>query len=295
MRRAAKPPAPLSPYTVTDSPVARAKRSATSCPFFPPPLIDVVPVDIYRCAAWRANDEGRVVPPSVPISGRSVSSAASRQQSLSSYPAGRSQLSYFHRYRSTHHSKFAPVPSMEPRSWHILLYLRPLQGERLGERCLVIGIQIHQLLHFFGRSRQQERPIRLFVGRVDAFFVDSGAQPTRAQKRHLHRVLPKFHPRDRMPAEKMHAMKLIFSVVVLGKEVDKPRAAQSQQMGFELARRLLVSLSFLHDQRVLLLLSLLEREAHIPFLVPPAAGQSRVGLQIHFRIERAQGHHEGIS
>src|SRR2546428_8553956 len=123
MRRAAKPPAPLSPYTVTDSPVARAKRSATSCPFFPPPLIDVVPVDIYRCAAWRANDEGRVVPPSVPISGRSASSAASRQQSLSSYPAGRSQLSYFHRYRSTHHSKFAPVPSMEPRSWHILTLL----------------------------------------------------------------------------------------------------------------------------------------------------------------------------
>src|SRR2546425_9905351 len=295
MSRARQTPTPLGPHRVTEL-ACRAGETLSNFLSFLPATTD------RRCACtrtplhpWRANDEGRVVPPSVPISGRSASSAASRQQSLSSYPAGRSQLSYFHRYRSTHHSKFAPVPSMELRSWHILLYSRPLQGERIGERCLVIGIQIRQLLHFFGRSRQQERPIRLFVGRVDAFFVDSGAQPTRAQKRHLHRVLPKFYPRDRMPAEKMHAMKLIFSVVVLGEEIDKPFPTQSHQMSFEFSRGLLFAVPFLDYQRVLLLRSRLERETHIPFLVPPAAGQSRVGLQIHFRIERAQGNHEGIS
>src|SRR5260370_37152839 len=66
-------------------------------------------------------------------------------------------------------------------------------------------------------------------------------------------------------------------------------------MDFEFARSLLSSLSLLEYQRVLFLCSLLERETHIPFVVPPSPYQTRIGLQVHFRVERLEGHHEGIS
>src|SRR6266851_3898910 len=66
-------------------------------------------------------------------------------------------------------------------------------------------------------------------------------------------------------------------------------------MDFEFARCLPVPLPLLHHQRVFLLRSCLERETHIPFVVPPSPYQTRIGLQVHFRVERPQGYHERIS
>src|SRR5260370_33676089 len=66
-------------------------------------------------------------------------------------------------------------------------------------------------------------------------------------------------------------------------------------MDFEFARIFLSSFSLLDYQRVLFLCSLLERETHIPSVVPPSPYQTRIGLQVHFRVERLEGHHEGLS
>jgi len=138
-----------------------------NCPSFLPPLIDFVPI-ATPLRPSRADDEGREVLLSVPISGRSAPSAASRQQSLSSYPAGRARLSYSTRLSSASF-EICIASFDEPRSLPILLHLRPLQRKRVRECFLVIRIEIRQLLHFLGCSRQQKRSIRLFVWRIDAF------------------------------------------------------------------------------------------------------------------------------